>query len=191
MYDRWCSSIDKITQQFQTAFGTLTQDQINWKPEPDAWSIAQNIDHIITVNKTYFPVIKNLRAGHYKVPFHARFSWVALLLGRVVLNAVKPDRKKKIKTFPIWEPSSSSLPSNLVDQFSLHQIELKTVIQTCSDLVQRNTVISSPANKSIVYKLETAFDIIVAHELRHYEQTKEVLILLKNHNSTSPLKSGN
>jgi hypothetical protein len=44
-------------------------------------------------------------------------------------------------------------------------------------------VISSPANKNIVYKLETAFDIIVSHEQRHLEQAKEILQLMKNNTS--------
>ena len=43
-------------------------------------------------------------------------------------------------------------------------------------------VISSPANKNIVYKLEVAFDIIVSHEQRHLEQAREVLQLIKNNN---------
>ena len=33
---------------------------------------------------------------------------------------------------------------------------------------------TAKANKNIVYKLETAFDIIVTHEERHFEQAKEV-----------------
>jgi hypothetical protein len=45
--------------------------------------------------------------------------------------------------------------------------------------LEKGTVISSPANKYIVYKLETAFDIIVAHEERHLEQAKEVLSVLR------------
>jgi hypothetical protein len=48
------------------------------------------------------------------------------------------------------------------------------MIQSSSKLLEYKTVISSPANRNIVYKLETAFDIIVAHEFRHFEQAKEV-----------------
>jgi hypothetical protein len=35
----------------------------------------------------------------------------------------------------------------------------------------------APAARVIVYRLETAFDIIVAHERRHFEQAKEVYLL--------------
>jgi hypothetical protein len=59
-----------------------------------------------------------------------------------------------------------------------HQAELKSLIENSTDLVNRGEVISSPANKMIVYKLETAFEIIVTHELRHLEQAKEMREML-------------
>lgn len=53
------------------------------------------------------------------------------------------------------------------------------MIKNSEDLLVNGIVISSPANKNIVYKLETAFNIIVTHEQRHFEQAKEVLIELR------------
>jgi len=41
-------------------------------------------------------------------------------------------------------------------------------------LIEKQPIISSPANRIIVYKLETAFGIMVAHEKRHLGQEKEV-----------------
>jgi hypothetical protein len=99
-------------------------------------------------------------------------------LGKMVLGAVQPDRKKKMKTFPIWEPTKSKVTSDVLTRFDLHQAELKHMIAGCSDMLDKGTVISSPANKNIVYKLEMAFDIITAHEQRHFEQAKELLTLL-------------
>jgi hypothetical protein len=79
-----------------------------------------------------------------------------------------------MKTFPIWEPAISLVRSDILDQFEKHQQELKQLIASSEDLLEEGTVISSPANRMIVYKLETAFDIIVAHEKRHLEQAREV-----------------
>jgi len=47
-------------------------------------------------------------------------------------------------------------------------------------LAEKRTIISSPANKNIVYKLRTAFEIIIAHEQRHFEQSKEAFETIKN-----------
>ncbi len=172
---KWTTQIDEITNTFRTEFRELTSEQLNWKADPGTWSIAQNIDHLIVINKTYFPIVKAIRNGTYSTPWISKLEFLVNFFGKFILDSVKPDRRRKMKTFPIWQPSQSHIPANILDVFSLHQIELKEFIATSSDLLDKRTVISSPANRNIVYRLETAFDIIVTHERRHLEQARESL----------------
>lgn len=175
----WITEIDKITKLFQEKFGDLNEKELNWKPDSQTWSIAQNIDHLIVVNESYFPVLASLKAGTYKTPFIAKLGFMVSFFGKTVLNAVKPDRKKKMKTFPVWEPTVSRVKGDILQQFEKHQNELKRQIESSKELIEKGTIISSPANRNIVYKLETAFDIIATHERRHLEQATEVLSQLK------------
>ena len=179
----WNDEIDTITQSFVQTFGDLSFEQLNWKPNAETWSIAENIDHLIVINETYFPVVDSIRKGTYKMPFLGKFGWIVAFFGRTVLAAVQPDRKKKIKTFPIWEPRKSRVSIEILDRFKEHQSELKSMIENSQDLVKKGMVISSPANKNLVYTLEKAFEIIVAHEKRHFEQSKELYQLLKTKTS--------
>jgi hypothetical protein len=176
----WTSTLNDISRQSLSEFGSLTSEQLNWKPNPNTWSIAQNLDHLIVVNETYYPVLASLKAGTYRTPFIARIGFVVSFFGKTILKAVQPDRKKKMKTFPIWEPTKSNVIGDILNRFQNHQNELIQKIEDAKVLVGKGIVISSPANKSIVYKLETAFDIIVSHEQRHLEQAKEILQLIKN-----------
>jgi hypothetical protein len=179
----WNVQIDKITEYFAADFGSLSTEQLNWKPNPQTWSIAQNIDHLIVVNETYYPVLASLKEGTHKTPIISRLGFMVSFLGKSVLNACEPNRKKKMKTFPIWEPTISYVQGDMLNNFKKHQEELKRQIETSKDSVEKVTVISSPANKNIVYKLETAFDIIVSHEQRHLGQAKEILQLMENNTS--------
>jgi DinB superfamily len=174
----WTTTLDNITQQFLTEFGELTSEQLNWKPNSSTWSIAQNIEHLIVVNETYYPVLSSLKSGTYKTPFIAKIGFIVSFLGKTVLKAVQPDRHKKMKTFPIWEPNDSKVSDDILKRFEVHQNELKQKMENAKGFIEKGIIISSPANRNIVYKLETAFDIIVAHEQRHFEQAKEVLNLL-------------
>jgi hypothetical protein len=135
------------------------------------------------VNETYYPVLASLNAKTYKTPFIGKIGFIVSFLGKTVLNAVKPDRKKKMKTFSIWEPSKSEIQEDILNRFESHQTELKQKIVASKELVEKGTVISSPANRNIVYKLETAFDIIISHEQRHLEQAREILQLLTQNTS--------
>ncbi len=176
----WSAQLDDVTKQVFESFGSLTIEQLNWKPNAHTWSIAQNIQHLIVVNESYYPILNALRSGSYKPPFLSKIGFVVSLLGKTILKAVKPDRKDKMKTFPIWEPTSGNLNGNVLTQFQQHQAKLETEIDSAKKFIEEGVVIASPANKNIVYKLETAFDIIVSHEQRHFEQAKEVLQLLKS-----------
>jgi len=170
----WTQQIDEITQKFTEAFGSLSNEQLNWKPDPNTWSIAQNIDHLITINETYFPITKAIRQGDYRLPFTAKFGFLVRFFGDQILKASQPERKNKMKTFPVWEPASSKVPTGIIERFKTHQETLKKWIEDAQGLAAQGQVISSPANKYIVYKLEKAFEIIVNHERRHFNQAKEV-----------------
>jgi hypothetical protein len=179
MTNRWNEKIDIITNNFSKEFGALNAEQLNLKPDSNTWSIAQNIDHLIVINESYYPVIQSIHNRSFKLPLIGKVGFLVNFFGRFILKSVQPNRKRKMKTFPMWEPSKSEIAGDILVRFQKHQTELKTLIDKCIDLLASGTVISSPVNKNIVYKLETAFDIIVTHEQRHFEQAKEVLRLFE------------
>jgi uncharacterized damage-inducible protein DinB len=176
--DKWTRQIDAITADFQNAFSALDAAQLNWKPNAQTWSIAQIIHHLIVINTTYFPVFTALRQEAYRTPFIGKIGFMVKFMGKMLLDAVEPGQKRKMKTFPIWEPAASDIDADLLKRFEQHQSELKNWIDEMADYLDKGTVISSPANKYIVYKLETALDIIVTHERRHLGQAKALLPLL-------------
>lgn len=99
----WSKELSNLTEQFQTHFGGLSKEELNWKPNPAVWSIAQNIDHLIVVNKSYYPTFEALKKEIISLLYGK--DWMDSFLHRhKILDAVHPDRRNKMKTFPIWEP---------------------------------------------------------------------------------------
>jgi hypothetical protein len=182
----WRSEIDEITKAFKEYFSGLKEEKLNQKPDPKRWSIAQNIAHLIKFNTSYFPAIESARKGEYKVPLTGKIGFFNKFFKNMLLSAVKPDRKKKIKTFKIWKPESEIYDKNILNDFINHQEELKKQISNSENLLEKNTVISSPAGKIITYPLSGAFEILIAHEKRHLEQARECLENIEN---VSPLQS--
>lgn len=172
--DRWNPELDELTKNFVTEFGELTVEALNWKPNSQTWSVGQCIQHLIVVNESYYPVLKEVKNGTYKVPRLSRIGFVHRFFGKLILDSVKPEQKRKTNTFPIWQPAASNIPADIVTQFAKHHENLKLLISNSHHLIQKDTLISSPANRIIVYKLETAFDIMVAHEKRHLKQAREI-----------------
>ena len=171
----WINTLDQNTKDFVTAFQELSNEEMNWKPDAQTWSIGQNIHHLMVINSTYFPILESLHAGTYRTPFIGKINFLVNYFGNFIFQSVQPEQAKKIKTFSIWEPTYSDVPADILDQFTVHQDTLKTHIEKAHHLLQEDVVISSPANQYIVYRLSKAFDIIVTHEQRHFLQAKAVL----------------
>lgn len=176
---QFTQDIYKITAEFISKFGHLSVEQLNLKPAADVWSIAQNISHLIVINRTYFPIFEELQKGTYKVPFTRRIGFLVNFFGNSILKTVQPDRRKKMRTFPMWEPDKSTISGDIFSKFEEHQKMLAYFVENADKFIKQGAVISSPANKVIVYKLETAFEIIITHEKRHLAQACEVYDILK------------
>ena len=174
----WLEGINQNTNLVKELFLNLNEDQLNAKPNQNTWSIAQNLEHLIVINESYYPILQDLHHQTYKAPLHAKLPFLVSFLGEFIFKSVAPDRRKKIKTFPIWEPSQSKVAPGIIERFIQHQEELKKTIEAAAPLISNQVVIHSPASKIIVYKLATAFDIIVTHESRHINQAKELLVNL-------------
>ena len=123
--------IDDITQNFIDSFGDLSLEQLNWKPNAKTWSIAQNMDHLILLNESYFSIIDLIRKGTYNPPLIGKFDFVVSFFGMSILKAVQPNRKKKMKTFPIWEPTKSEISIEILDRFKKHQTHSKGFTKPC------------------------------------------------------------
>ncbi len=171
----WTNDIDQITTAIKSEFGNLSAEELNKKLSPEQWSIAQNMDHVIVINETYFPIFKKLHEGTFQLPFMGKVGFYVTWMGNMILKAVEPNRIKKMKTQSIWEPSTSAIDGDIIQKFVAHQEQLKNHIQSCSAFIDQGVIIYSPASKAIVYTLEQAFNIIVSHEKRHLNQAQEVL----------------
>ena len=173
--EKWTNQIDRITKMFIESFSNLNAEQLNWKPDEKTWSIAQNINHLIILNQTYFPKFENIKQGKNKLPFISKFGFIVRFFGNSIKKFAHPDRKKRARTFQFWEPVKTDFSKDILADFQKHQTELKRHIEESKEWINGKTIISSPANNNLVFTLETAFDILVTHEERHYNQAKEVL----------------
>jgi hypothetical protein len=171
----WTDQLDANTRAFEAAFGHLSSQTLNVKPTPDTWSIAQNLDHLIVINESYFPAFEALREGSYRAGWLAKVTPWVWLCGTIVLRASRPDRQNRMRTFNMWEPTESEISGDIIQRFVAHQETLKDWIRDLESALDRKAVIVSPASKRIVYRLKTAFDIITLHEQRHLAQAEEAL----------------
>lgn len=168
-------TIDKLTADFLESFDALSEEVLNKRPNDNTWSVAQNIEHLIVINSTYFPLFKSIKQGDLNIPIHGKLAFVRNRFAKMILNSVDPSNLKPIKTFEIWKPSDQYISADIIARFEQHQSELKSESKSLEAQIADNIPIHSPANKFIIYGLRDAIHIIVKHEERHLLQAQLLL----------------
>ncbi len=168
------AAVNKIAHEATTTFGHLTVSQLNWKPSPDRWSVAQCFDHLLTSNNGYFPVVDNVLSGH-KPTFWQRLPLLPGLAGSLLIKSLDPASARKIKAPKKFQPAQSDISGSVINDFIAQQGRIVEKMKATEHLDLERIVISSPIAAPITYSLMDAYRIIVVHEQRHFQQAKRVM----------------
>ena len=167
------NAANNVASNTRSTFGHLTPSQLNWKPSAERWSVAQCFDHLMTVNKGYFPAIDRVLAGQ------KRTLWESMpvlpgLMAKMVIKAVEPASTRKFKARKNFEAAQSDIRASIINDFVNHQAEVVEKMKATQHLDLEKIVITSPVAAIMTYSLMDAYRIIVIHEQRHFQQAKRV-----------------
>ena len=174
------TDLESISEDARGAFGHLTGEQLNWKPDAKSWSVAQCLDHLITINSLYFPIFEKLKLGPVENTFLEKYSPLSGFFGRYLIKASGPENPKKMKTSKLAYPSASAIDAAIVDAFEKHTGELGRYIGSIAPNVDPATIITSPLAGFVTYSLDDCLTIVVVHERRHLLQAKRVMESLES-----------
>jgi hypothetical protein len=174
-FDDGIQDLEALTRRAQADFGGLSGAQLNWKPAAGSWSVAQCLDHLITINALYFPLFEALREGGRNPTFWERYSPFSGLLGRLLIRSLSPDNPRRTRTSRMAEPSASTIDDGIVARFAQHQAELIEHLRRLPPSADGGTIITSPLLRGVTYSLDDGVRVIVVHEQRHLQQARRVV----------------
>ena len=174
--DQIVNDLEQVTRSTQAAFRRLSNEQLNWKPASKSWSLAQCLDHLITINRLYFPLLESLKTGPSKLTLWERYSPLSGVLGKILIKTLSPEHPKKMKTSSKAEPFVSQIDDGIVDRFVQHQTELIGHLRKIPFSVdQKKVIITSPLLRWVTYSLDDCITILAVHEKRHFLQARRVM----------------
>ena len=169
------SELEKISADTQKTFGYLSAEQINWKPSAKNWSIGQCFEHLIITNKLYFPAIQKVIDGNHRNNVFSKIPFSTNLIAALMKKSLKPEQARKMKTFKIFEPATSSILTTIFVGFAENNQNLITMIEALKNLDIRKIKIAEPLSIALNLRLSDAFEILLLHEQRHLNQAMRVL----------------
>lgn len=163
--------LDSSRSRLMSVLQGLNDDELNWKPDANTWSIAQVVQHIATVetgaSKT---ILLGLAEEPNFVPSH------------LALEQVIPDRSIKVNAPPHVQPSTD--PKTIAELKEILQSSRQKFMDTLNgiDNVDLLDVTSPTISHPVFGKMSTGQWILAAHlhEERHIRQIEEIKGLLES-----------
>jgi len=164
-----------ISKDVERQFGGLSTAQINWKPDPKRWSVAQCLDHLIAGNRELHRPIDEIIEGRTQTRVLERAPAYARLWGRLMVRQLRPEAKLKLTAPSKATPAASAIDRDIVRRFVDQQSDTIRRMQLLDERNRGDVVLTSPFAWPVVYRAIDACRIIVAHERRHLAQAERVV----------------
>ena len=173
--------VEKVIEKIRHAkarairFNELSAEQLNYKPDEDKWSVGQCLDHLVVSDMLYFPALKKIAEGKYKMKTWERISPFSKLFGKMLADQVTEQVKRKLKAPKVLKPSSSNIDTGIHERFQKHLDTLIAYISACSREDIDKIRITSPVSKFITYNLRHTFIMLSQHLHRHLNQAERII----------------
>ena len=152
----------------------LTEAQLNWRPAPDKWSIAQCLDHLALTSSRFDSYFTDaLVRGRKQWPVNSPPKYRPSLMGGWLIKQVEPVTGRNLTAPKVFRPATSEI-HGAPDKFLQQQNRFLQFVRQTEGVDYNKTRLRSPVTPLMRYSLADAFVITVVHEQRHLLQARRV-----------------
>lgn len=146
----------------------LSEEQLNYKPAADRWSVKECIYHIALSEDNLWKWVD----GVLKAPANPEKRQDIKTTDEQVIKALS-DRSTKRKTYEALEPASAKFSSvaDALQAFAASRQKLIEYIKTTPDDMRNHIAVETPMGPLDAYQLVL---LISSHSNRHLQQLNEV-----------------
>lgn len=159
------NNVEKIKNQ--------STDYLNWKENPESWSVLECIEHLNKYGDFYIPEItKKIKASKHKHSEIFKSNW----LGKYFSKSVSYDRDlNKMKTFKSMNPINSKLTIQTIEKFINQQHQIIELLDRSKIVNLDKTKTAISISKLIKLRLGDTFRVLIYHNERHIKQAEKTL----------------
>jgi len=166
---------EKVSAEAQRLTSGLSEAQLNWKPAPNSWSIAQCLEHLAVSGEKFGPYMTNAIArGREKRRANGAVPYRPSRLGGWLIKQLVPEATRKVPAPKIFRPSEASAIKDPLGRFLRQQQEFLRFVNDAGGIDYNKTRLRSPVTALMRYSLADAFVITVVHGQRHLAQAQRV-----------------
>src|SRR5687768_13713944 len=89
--------LDETARDADATFGRLDATQLNWRPDPAQWSVAQCFEHLLTSNRLMSVEAQNVLSDAHRPTIWQRMPVLPSRLGKMLIRSQTPGATRKFK----------------------------------------------------------------------------------------------
>lgn len=175
-------TVEKIVKNIDEITRTYSYEQLAQRPEPNRWSVLDNLEHLNLYNDFYLPIfVKIIDKGEAK-GLKPRANYRSGWLGNYLTNSMKPKGTKipnKMNTFKDKNPILTTVPENVVERFFEQHRQLLQVLKRAAGTDIQALRMPTTLGSFPKIRLGDGLAFVIGHEERHLLQIQNTLEELK------------
>jgi hypothetical protein len=168
------NELDRTDQEAQQLVAELSQAQLNWRPAPAAWSVAQCLAHLGQMNSVLTSALRTAVNQTNKNSVMPRRPVQPGWFGRWFISQMEAPPRRKLKTPKQGIPAPPQNGEEVLRAFIAAHDELRSLIHQAQDLDLNRIRFRNPFIGLLRYSVGTALLVIAAHDRRHLWQAQQV-----------------
>lgn len=169
---RLIPQLEAADERARALFTGISQEQVNWQPQPGSWSVGQCLEHLCLTNELYLSSMSASLAG--KAPGTAEEitpGWFA----RWFLNSfVEPSSNGKRARAPKKIVPASRVELSILDRFVRSNENVRDMIRSAAGYDVNRIRFKNPFLPLVRFTVGTGLEAICKHERRHLLQAERV-----------------
>ncbi|MDX1428537.1 MAG: DinB family protein, partial [Salegentibacter mishustinae] len=158
--------LEQNQEQLKQSIDGLSQEQMNYKPDAESWSIAQVVEHINTVEAGLSGMLRQKFTEDATPEMRSEVQ----MSDEQVLGLIT-DRSQKMKTQAQFEPKGAfSTADDALEAFEDQREDIVDFLKD-TDVDMRNYINEFPFGKIDAYQTVL---FMAGHTSRHIEQIREI-----------------
>jgi hypothetical protein len=173
--------VEDFRRQFETLsadadalVAPLSDEQFSWKPAPEAWSVAECLEHLNVTARLYLPALDDGIADAIRRGIYGEGPFVYGLVGRLAVRSMEPSPRFRVKAPKAFRPAAPGARHEVMAAFRAYQLQYTDRLRQAHGLDLARARIASPVVRWIRLPLGCGFAMMTAHERRHLAQARRV-----------------
>ena len=170
------AGLGALAGETQATFGGLDPRQLNWRPDAVRWSIAQCFEHLLTANRLMFRAAEDALNDARPRTLWQRLPVLPGVLGRTLIRSQAPGTVRKFTAPSKAQPATSDIARDIIQRFIEQHRDALTGAHALDERDAARAIMTSPFIRVVTYSVLDGWRLVLAHDRRHFEQARGVML---------------